>query len=347
MKNRNLKSFPASQSGVAAIEMAIILPLFLLLLISVIQFGIYFLKSEALSHSMITTTTALEKDVNTTDLHNIALDSGSSLTSFRSGNNYICAQAHKSGTPAAPCADRNVWNVTAANAGVQDGTSYLITVSAHSEFLKFSPVSDYLPPITQTRDIPINPSIASAGFNTIEQKGSGSCWYPPEGVNTAKVTIVGGGGGGYEPRVGSPATFGIMGGGAGGIIVAYFTGLPGHSTCVPYGIGQGGNYGVQNASTAQRGGDSFFNGITAGGGNGGGSTRVAGGTATAGQHPQYGSATYSHTAGDGNHITYKDVAGGYTGSSGGVGYNANAGGGGEGGGNGNNGMILIEYNKPQ
>lgn len=168
------------------------------------------------------------------------------------------------------------------------------------------------------------PQFASA---TVIYLTSGSSWTVPSDWNSSNNTIElygggGGGGGGYSDGDYNGSGGGGGGGGYSRISNASLT--PGSS--IPYFVGGGGaggaGGGIGNppgglgSTPGDNGGDTYFNGWSAGGGQGGNSTYAGGGGS--------GNVFYGGNGGSGDE-------GGYTGGGGGGGAAGPSGGGGQGG----------------
>ena len=117
--------------------------------------------------------------------------------------------------------------------------------------------------------ISATPAVEYAGFNTVLFAASGT-WTVPTGITKARVTVVGGGSGGF-----TSATAEI--GGFGGFAQAYITGLSGSVTIT---VGLGSNEATAGSSTA--GGTTSFGSYISATGGGSASSGVigVGGTGT-------------------------------------------------------------------
>jgi hypothetical protein len=125
-----------------------------------------------------------------------------------------------------------------------------------------------------------------AGFNTVLFAASGT-WTVPTGITKARVTVVGGGSGGFTSAT-------TAAGGSGGFAQAYITGLSGSVTVT---VGLGSNEATSGSSTA--GGTTSFGAFISATGGGAASSGSAGasgtGTVTTGTALRTGSISASNS----------------------------------------------------
>ena len=69
--SRIIRNFKHSTSGVAAIEFALIAPVFLLILFAVIEFGLYFVKTEMVERTVSHVDSSLQLNPTGTDIADI------------------------------------------------------------------------------------------------------------------------------------------------------------------------------------------------------------------------------------------------------------------------------------
>jgi Flp pilus assembly protein TadG len=275
-----------NDKGVAAIEMAIVLPILLLIIAAVIEFGLYFFKSQIAARTVSTAAIAIQMNPAEPSIQATARNNGLSIMDFNTLPNFVCAKSYatndlaKSGKCVA-----GEWTTTAPQ-GVAVGAPYYVAVrvfALHTPLTPLRAMSGAFPP-----DIEEN-VVAQVNVIQTAQKGialltspvgSSGSWTVPDGVTQVKATIVGGGGG-------SEQNSNDGGGGSGATIIAYFKNLTSGSS-ISYTIGAGGGI------TKTVGGTTRFNNIAAGGGgfsvNCGWANSVAGdgGTAASGQTPSHG-----------------------------------------------------------
>ncbi|HEU5047490.1 MAG TPA: TadE/TadG family type IV pilus assembly protein [Rickettsiales bacterium] len=130
--------------GSVAVEYAILLPAFIVLSLAVIEFGMYFVKSEITSSAVSSLAQAIQRDPSLTNaqLQTLAKSYGSGLVKFQTGGNYICGRAYASAAvaqAATPCADTNF------NVSDPTGTgAYYIVISAALAKSSVTPLGNFV-----------------------------------------------------------------------------------------------------------------------------------------------------------------------------------------------------------
>ena len=120
------------QSGVIAIEFALLVPVFFLLVFAIISFGYVFVIYEAEGRAVSSVASTIQVyPTNEAWTKTFALESGGNLFSFASSGNYICAKAiPNGGQVGGSYCNPGTWTTTAADAGVAAGTAYQVAIQA-------------------------------------------------------------------------------------------------------------------------------------------------------------------------------------------------------------------------
>jgi len=128
--------------GAGIIEAAIILPIFVLLMFGIIEYGYYLVRSEMLARSVSTVALAIQNDPgDPSTTQALANNSGGGAISFGgTSGNYICAKAYKNlpSSNSTLCASGD-WKTQASDAGVSAGTIYYVGVQATVPYLPLTP----------------------------------------------------------------------------------------------------------------------------------------------------------------------------------------------------------------
>jgi Flp pilus assembly protein TadG len=278
MYRRHLLS--QSQQGIAAIEVALLLPLLMAILLGVLEFGIYFTKSSVVSRAVSSTSNSIQLMPNATSLQTDARSSGFGLVNFTSGQNYFCALSYSTRAlaEAGMCSNNNQW-MTSTPAGHPAGQSYYVAIVASVRNTPLSGMTNFLPDIVVRNIVQVGGSSnnsrkgfvklgfsRSSGYYNYAAGGtvppmSGS-WVVPEGVTDVKVTLVSGGACGSS---GLPGPYwSAVGGPSGNVLVATITNLnPG--TSIAYTV-SGSSPGGMSTGSSMSGGSTTFNGLAAVGG---------------------------------------------------------------------------------
>jgi Flp pilus assembly protein TadG len=164
MSNFNAAPLLKDTKGIAAIEFALLLPIFLIICLGVIEFGMYFVKDEIANSTVSTITLTLERDpayfdtMTTGQKNTLIAGWGSGLIKFSpigsSTGNYICADAYTTAAAAqsAPlCTDTHL--NTANPNGAGSTTPYYVSVRADLKKGTITPLGNFIP---ATKNIQVN-----------------------------------------------------------------------------------------------------------------------------------------------------------------------------------------------
>lgn len=143
-----------NRQGAVAIGFALMTPMLLLLLIGVLEMGVYFVKYEAAQRAVNTISRSIQGDPLNTDLDDLAASSTSGLVNFNAPN-YICANAYTTVTEARAklCGDKKEWNTKRPD-GLDADAAYYVAVVA---WVKNESISEFisLPDLQSTNIIQI------------------------------------------------------------------------------------------------------------------------------------------------------------------------------------------------
>lgn len=159
-----MRKFQRNEEGVAALEFAIVLPLLLLLILAVIEFGAYFIKDQTAINGIGAVADQLRKNPTDPKIQTRAQTYGGTFLGFDKNPNFFCAQAYADDTIAATSSCVDGWD-TARPDGVLDNEQYFIAIAARSEKLSIA-LSSFLPDINRTDVVtvglpPMSPILAS------------------------------------------------------------------------------------------------------------------------------------------------------------------------------------------
>jgi len=168
-----LRRLKRTNSGVAVIEFAIILPILILIILGVIEFGIYFLKYQTASRAAAIVAGSIQANPSDATIQTLALNSGMAFANFAVSPNYICATSYTTQAAAsAGLCTSGQWKTTMPTGGTA-GTPYYVAVVA---FIK---QSAFTPGFTSLPDIKV-PAVFEVGATT----GSGILAWVTLGVGT-------------------------------------------------------------------------------------------------------------------------------------------------------------------
>lgn len=152
-----IRKFIRANRGAAAIEMAIILPILILLLIGAMEFGLHLLAGQTAQRSLDNITDSIQKNPTDPNLQTIALNSGLSFAKFNEDPNFFCAKAYATLDEAqAGMCGAGEWDTTRPGS-VGATAAYYVGIRAYVEPLALGIVSDYLPPVDYESVFQVNP----------------------------------------------------------------------------------------------------------------------------------------------------------------------------------------------
>jgi Flp pilus assembly protein TadG len=151
----NMQQLPINQQGMVIAEFAFMLPVFLILTLGVIEFGMYFVKTEIAGRAISTISLALQRDPTAfnqppAQLNALVKSYGSGLVNFSpigsNTGNYICVDAYLTQTQAAaapPCTDTHFH--TANPNGPNSTIPYYVAVRADLQKGTVTPLGNFIP----------------------------------------------------------------------------------------------------------------------------------------------------------------------------------------------------------
>jgi Flp pilus assembly protein TadG len=190
------KRFTRDTRGIAILEFALILPVFLLLLCAVIEFGWYFIRYEAVNRAVSITAATIANGGNTLTQAN-AEANASGVISFNNDTNFICTQAYSTNAaaltaladlPATPtlCDVNTVWPLgssttppTCTDTGKPCVSPYFVEIIAYAQpFSLTGLVGSILPKVTSITQHAIQPvgGASSSGLPTNCSAGQTITW---------------------------------------------------------------------------------------------------------------------------------------------------------------------------
>ena len=165
IKNACKNRLAKDNSGAAVIEFALILPVLLLILLGVLEFGLWFLRDQVVQRTTTTAASAIQQDPTNPDTEADAYASGASFVDYTLTGNYICAKAYKlrDDAKANLCAAGD-WATTTPT-GVTAGTAYYVALVANVNQNSVTTMfSKYIPPIKITSVFKAGESNAAINF---------------------------------------------------------------------------------------------------------------------------------------------------------------------------------------
>lgn len=143
-----MKGFLKSSAGNSAISFAIVLPVLLLIILAVIEFGLYFIKDQTALNGIGAVSNILESNPADDKAQEFAATYGGNFLGFDKDPNYFCAKAYETWPEANLGSCVAGWN-TSRPAGMDVNETYFIAIAARTEKFKVA-ISDFLPDIHQT-----------------------------------------------------------------------------------------------------------------------------------------------------------------------------------------------------
>jgi|SRR5579875_478242 Flp pilus assembly protein TadG len=142
--------------GASAIEFAILLPVFVILSLGVIEFGMYFVKDEIANNAVSTVSQTLQRNpgyyasLTPAQLQQVEKSYGSGLIDFTKAGNYLCVDSYATVSQAAsapPCTG-TYFNTANPNA---NGTPYYIAVRANLPKGTITPLGNFVSNVKNIR----------------------------------------------------------------------------------------------------------------------------------------------------------------------------------------------------
>lgn len=136
---RLYKHFVANNQGVSMVEFAFIFPIFALMMMGVLEFGISSLKAQSLQRSLAAAITSVQADPQNIQNFNLA-NSNTSLVDFGEEGNYVCAQSYETLEQAqSGNCDAGQWVTTPP---INDVTNYFVLVKGEVSRTAITPLMD-------------------------------------------------------------------------------------------------------------------------------------------------------------------------------------------------------------
>lgn len=158
MSLRITRRFTSSTSGAAAIELALLLPVFLLFTLGVIEFGYYFVKAEIANSAISTVSQTIQRDpgyyasLTPAQLKKVEQSYGSGLIDFTATGNYLCVDAYTTPIQAAnaPACTSTYFNTANPN-GPNSTIPYYIAVRVDLPKGGLTPLVNFVPAVRKMR----------------------------------------------------------------------------------------------------------------------------------------------------------------------------------------------------
>jgi Flp pilus assembly protein TadG len=173
MKNRIVYK---NQSGATIVEFALVLPVLILVLLAVIEFGLYFFKAQLAQRTLNNLTSSTQMNPLDATLRTAALNSGMGLVDFSATGNYVCANSYidEASARTGLCGSTATFN-TAPPAGMAVNGSYYVATVAYAKNTPISSlVGKYVPDITSKAVFKVDTVNAAAAQKTTVQSCNGS-----------------------------------------------------------------------------------------------------------------------------------------------------------------------------
>ena len=158
-----MRKFRRDERGLSAIEAAILLPIFILIVMAIIEFGIYFVKYQIASRAVSTIADTIQKNP-AAATYALATQEGLSFLDLKNLPNYICAQSYVDNGTATTGLCTTGW-VTSPPAGVTAGTPYYVAIRAYAPHISITPFTalskSVPPPIDAKTVVMVNPNATS------------------------------------------------------------------------------------------------------------------------------------------------------------------------------------------
>lgn len=130
-----------SESGVVALEFAIIAPILILFLLGVIEFGFYFIKSDVAQRTLSVAAASIQRNANDATIQALAINAGGAMLPFGNNGVYVCAKSYTTLALAqAGLCISGDWTTTAPG-GVL--TSYYVAIKAYAPNKLITPLGGF------------------------------------------------------------------------------------------------------------------------------------------------------------------------------------------------------------
>jgi Flp pilus assembly protein TadG len=155
-------SFSSDNRALAALEMAIILPLLLVIIMAVLEFGLYFLKEQTASRAVSTASISLQQKADNDTIKLTMQNNGLSMMDLSAEpDNFVCARSYADASVAdTSSCSRGDW-ITSRPAGVGETETYYIAVRAFATHTPLTPIraltGAFPPDINSKNVIPVFP----------------------------------------------------------------------------------------------------------------------------------------------------------------------------------------------
>jgi len=170
--SRNFNRMLLDKVGTSAIEFALLLPVFIVLVLGVIEFGMYFVQSEIASNAINTVEQNLQRNagfysgMTPAQLTQTEKSLGSGLVSFTKPGNYLCVTSY---TTAAAASSAPPCTSTTLNAGppvgFPAGSAYYVAVRADlNNVSSFTPLGNF---VSQIKKIKVADTSGSVEVNSL------------------------------------------------------------------------------------------------------------------------------------------------------------------------------------
>ncbi len=167
------KNILNNEKGVVLIELAIALPVLLLIILGGIEIGLYFSKKHIVARAVDSVIIPLQ--LNPSDkkreIESTIRGSGMGMVDFSAGNNsgnYICAKAYQKLEVAqqSTCNAASGWHPEASYWLLNPNKPYYIAIAAHAKYKSFFGVGKFLPDINEWHVFQVTPPTISIPVNT-------------------------------------------------------------------------------------------------------------------------------------------------------------------------------------
>lgn len=161
-----LDLFGRDSKGMAALEMAIALPILMFLLLAIVDYGNYFIKNQIVQRTVSTTSSTVQSKASDAT-YSLAANQGMGFVDYTISPNYVCAMSYTTSALAnASLCQRGNWT-TSAPTGLAAGSSYYVAIVAyvtHKSIAPFSLVGSALPAqIKVTSIVQVSPGTSASG----------------------------------------------------------------------------------------------------------------------------------------------------------------------------------------